>query len=118
MVILFLTSCLEPGKDGVGDYTRLLAAECIRRHQACSIMALNDPYVSQPVESTESVDGIPLSTLRLPARLSWEKRVELAVAFRAQRSVDWISLQFVSYGFNRKGIVRNLARHLEPILAE
>ena len=50
MVILFLTGCLQPGKDGVGDYTRLLARECIRQGQACCLIALDDPYVREPME--------------------------------------------------------------------
>src|SRR5215469_5144860 len=29
--ILFVTGSLEAGKDGVGDYARLLAAECVRQ---------------------------------------------------------------------------------------
>lgn len=117
MVILFLTSCLEPGKDGVGDYTRRLAVECVRQGHACHLLALNDPHLSVPVETTEAVDGGSISILRLPTSLSWEKRVELAAAFRERQPLDWISLQFVAYGFDRQGIVKNLPRHLEPIVA-
>src|SRR5260221_9151316 len=117
MSILFLTSGLEPGRDGVGDYARLLAAECIRQKQACHLIALNDPYVSEPVEAMDSVGGTPILTLRLPARLAWGKRVERVRAFRSQHPCEWVSLQFVAYGFQRKGIVGNLARHLEPITA-
>ena len=29
MKIVFICGCLEPGKDGVGDYTRRLSAELI-----------------------------------------------------------------------------------------
>lgn len=118
MVILFLTSCLEPGKDGVGDYARRLARECVRQHHACHLLALNDPHVSAPIEMTETVDGAPISTLRLPASLSWEERVILAAAFRERYPLDWISLQFVAYGFDRRGIVKDLARHLASIVAQ
>jgi len=118
MVILFITNGLEPGKDGVGDYTRLLAAECIRQNHSCCLMSLNDSYVSQPVESIDFIDGFSIPILRLPNRLSWKKRVELAVNFRARHAVDWISLQFVCYGFNRKGVVWNLARYFEPIIGD
>lgn len=114
MTILFLNTCLEPGKDGVGDYTHLLAGECIRHNHECLMLALNDPYVSEPVESIDSANGI--SMLRLPACLDWGKRVKLAEAFRAQCSPDWISLQFVPYGFNRKGLIKNLTHHLQSIM--
>jgi hypothetical protein len=116
MVILFLTTGLEPGKDGVGDYTRLLAAECIRRGQTCYLMALNDSFVSQPVEASELVDGVEMPILRLPATLSWKERARLAVDFQAWRPVDWVSLQFVCYGFNPKGMVWNLAGFLEAMI--
>lgn len=117
MRILFLTSGLGPGQDGVGDYTRRLALACVRQNQECRVIALNDPQTVTPVEAAESLDGCQILTLRLPARLPWEQRVELARAFRAQRPVDWTSLQFVPYGFQRKGVVGNLARRLAPITA-
>jgi len=115
MVILFITSGLEPGKDGVGDYTRLLAAECIRKNQSSVLLALNDPFVSQPTESIELVDGVSIPTLRLPETVSWEKRSSLAADFRTRHSVDWISLQFVCYGFHPKGILQNKASYFEHI---
>ncbi len=117
MVILFLTSGLEPGKDGVGDYTRQMAAECIRQKHSCYLLALNDAYVSYPVESTDFVDGIPILILRLPSCMAWQERVRLAVEFRARWPIDWISLQFVCYGFNRRGVVWNMARYFKPIVA-
>ena len=116
MVILFLTSGLEPGKDGVGDYTRLLAAECIRRQQTCLLLALNDGYVSQPVEASEWVDGIEMRVLRLPASLPWKERAQLAANFQKNRSIDWISLQFVCYGFNPKGVVWNLSGFFASVI--
>jgi hypothetical protein len=117
MVILFLTSGLEPGKDGVGDYTRLLAAECIRRNQTCLLIALNDGYVSQPVEASESVEGVEMRLLRLPASLPWSERAKLAVNFQTSQPIDWVSLQFVCYGFNPKGVVWNLAGFFDSIIA-
>ena len=42
MRIAFVATCLEPGRDGVGDYTTLLAAECARRGHAVMRIALND----------------------------------------------------------------------------
>lgn len=116
MVILFITSSLEPAKDGVGDYLRVLAAECTRLGHACSLLALNDPFISRPTETAESLGNSTTPILRLPSSLSWEKRVELAREFRTRHGADWISLQFVCYGFHPKGIVRNLDHHLAPII--
>lgn len=111
MVILFLTSSLEPGKDGVGDYTRRLAQACLALNHSCGLVALNDPHVSDPVETAEG----HLPTLRLPATMPWPDRVGMAKEFRSRFQPDRVSLQFVAYGFDRKGIVRNLDRFLAPI---
>lgn len=116
MAILFLTSSLEPGRDGVGDYTRLLAGECIRQNRPCCIIALNDAHVSEPVEAIDNSQGTPIQTLRLPANLGWEKRIMLALDFRLNQKADWISLQFVGYGFDPRGMAGNLTQHLAPLV--
>jgi hypothetical protein len=66
MKLLFITGCLEPGKDGVGDYTRELATECARRGHAVFLISLNQ----QP--------GVTLSTLvRFADALDKNIRIEL-----------------------------------------
>jgi glycosyltransferase involved in cell wall biosynthesis len=80
------------------------------------LLALNDRHVAEPVEAVEETGGLRVPILRLPAGMDWAGRLERAAAFRASQSVDWISLQFVAYAFDGKGIVRNLARHLGPIV--
>ena len=42
MKLLFLCSSLEPGRDGVGDYTRRLAGECLRQGHEVRLLSLND----------------------------------------------------------------------------
>ena len=118
MVFFFLTACLEPGKDGVGDYTRRLASACAQQKHECHLLALNDHQITEPVERTETVDGHSLSILRLPSTMNWQQRIERACAFRLQHPPDRISLQVVSYGFSPRGIVRGLASHLAPIIAD
>jgi hypothetical protein len=41
--------------------------------------------------------------------------VNRAVAFRSDFQPDWISLQFVPYGFQDKGVIAGLANHLQRI---
>ena len=102
MRILFLCSGLEPGRDGVGDYTRRLAAECVSQGHECRIISLND-----------KTSGTEPGCLRC----SGAGRVEQARDFAADFEPDWISLQFVPYGFHRKGIPWRLARDLEAVIA-
>lgn len=42
MKFLFICGSLEPGKNGVGDYTRRLAGECIRMGHDAMILALDE----------------------------------------------------------------------------
>jgi hypothetical protein len=118
MRIAFVTSCLEPGKDGVGDYTRDLAAAC--RTEGCDsqLIALNDRYVGAPLECAQTTRGTAIETLRLPASAPWHDRVPAAARFLQQRPADWISLQFVCYGFHPKGITIGLGRHLAPLIGD
>lgn len=105
MRFLFLNSSLEPGRDGVGDYVRELARELSRAGHACALLALHDRHLIQPAQTMESANGADLPILRLPAALPKPERLKLALAFRDAFRPDWISLQFVAYGFDDRGIV-------------
>lgn len=47
MKLLFLCTSLEPGRDGVGDYVRLLAEACIEAGHECRLLALNDEHLAK-----------------------------------------------------------------------
>jgi hypothetical protein len=49
--------------------------------------------------------------------MCWDERIRLASAFLEQCQPDWVSLQFVPYGFHPKGVVFGLAKLLEPLFA-
>jgi hypothetical protein len=99
MRLLFLCACLEPGRDGVGDYMRRLAQECAALGHTCGLIALNDPGIAAPVESVEETGGIFI--LRLPPHSDFAA----AIAFREKFAPDWISLQLVAYGLHSKGLL-------------
>jgi hypothetical protein len=96
MKILFLTGCLEPGKDGVGDYTRTLAAECARLGHQVSLLSLNDPWIDKPVRES--------GLLRLGPKQSWVERVTAAKEFFAELTPELVSLQFLLYSFHPAGL--------------
>lgn len=112
-VLMFVCSSLALGRDGVGDYVRLLAQECQALGADCCLLALQDEHVSEPVEGCTS-GSVP--SLRLPATMAWRSRVEKAEAFRAKMEPDWISVQFVPYGFNAKGIVWDTTSNLRRVV--
>jgi glycosyltransferase involved in cell wall biosynthesis len=112
MRITFLAGCLEPGKDGVGDYTRILAEECTRLGAACQTIALADRHA--PGMTTSQASGV--ETLRLPGRLPWPSRVEAARRATGRFAPDWASVQFVPYSFHRLGIATRLVRALPRLV--
>jgi hypothetical protein len=114
MKILLLCNGLQPGRDGVGDYTRLLAGEWARLGHDCGIIALNDPHLAAPAEGVIEAGRKKITCLRLPSASSWTRRAEQVRNFRSRFIADWISFQFVSYGLDDKGNVAAIT----PVLHE
>ena len=112
MRFVFLTGCIEPGKDGVGDYTRLLSRECIRQGHQCLVISINDHFAVSPVSANAADDT---GEIRLPATLAWAERIAKAREKIDEFKPDWISVQFVSYGLQRKGIIFGLIRGLTAL---
>jgi hypothetical protein len=109
MKIAFVTSSLEPGRDGVGDYTTLLAEECTRQGHVVVRLALNDRHI----ERSSREPGL----LRLPASQEWTARVIEARQWLEDFAPDFVSLQFVCYGFATRGLAGRIARHLRTLLS-
>lgn len=120
MKIAFLSGGGEPGADGVGDYSRLIAREIVstRPDISCCLVALNDGAVKDIDSTPDAGDGAaPIPRLRLPRHISWPDRAAHAAEFLTQQEADVVSLQFVPYAYNPKGIVSGLGQHLAPLAA-
>ena len=117
MRLLFLTGSLEPGRDGVGDYTRLLAGECARQGHEVSLIAVQDPHVASIQEGVETLAHQTVPVLRLAANIPWARRIESVEAFRIRQAPDWISLQFVAYAFDAKGFASRFTAQLKEMVA-
>src|SRR5262245_16599032 len=113
MKILFITTSLNPGKDGVGDYTRDLANECARQGHVCAAVALNEQGLSEITRS--DISG--MTELRFPTSIPWESRIAKAREFVEAFAPDWISFQFVCYGYHPKGILTGVSRGLLQLAA-
>lgn len=109
MRIAFVTSCLEPECDGVGDYTTLLAEECGRRGHAVARLALNDSHIAEETE----MEGL----LRLPSAQPWSIRLSRARQWLDAFAPDFISLQFVNYGFHPRGFAIRTAARLRELFS-
>ena len=101
--------------DGVGDYTRRLAAELSARGHTCSLLSLADHLVQKPTACAFKDPGGIVSGLRLPAKDSWPQRLRRAMSFCEGFAPDWVSWQIVLYGFNRRGLSFGLGRRLREI---
>lgn len=112
MKIAFLCGCLEPGHDGVGDYARRLAGELTRQGHQAPLLALNDAAVAGEVAETQADDGVDLLVLRLPAAWPSAKRFERARAWVEQHDPQWLSLQFVLFAYQPRGLPYGLGRRL------
>jgi hypothetical protein len=113
--VLFICGCLEPGHDGVGDYTRRLAGELIRKGNKSAIIALNDKYVQKIAKITQFDDKAEIPVFRVPDRLPWSKRMALMKGWIDVSGADWLSLQYVPFSFHPKGLNFGLAKNLASI---
>jgi len=103
MKISFLCSCIEPGRDGVGDYVRQFARTLASRGYACQIVALCDPYVSAP--SGDSLQGSTVEIVRIPSTYWQAGDIGAADAALRLFEPDWTSLQMVCYGYEPRGLL-------------
>lgn len=118
MRIAFLTAGLEPARDGVGDYARLLAAACVARGHAACLLALHDADVVAPFARPQSVRGIEVPTLRLPATAAWSARLARARDWLAVQAPEHVSLQFVGYAFHPRGLATGLGARLARLIGD
>jgi glycosyltransferase involved in cell wall biosynthesis len=115
MNILFITPSLEPGKDGVGDYTLRLAGALGKKGIHVFCISLADRYVPPKTEldfRAPFVKSDALGILRLSADIPWKKRISILQAIIDDFCPDWVSLQYVPYGFDQRGLPFGLPKRL------
>jgi len=113
--ILFVCGGLETGRDGVGDYCRRLAAAGRERGWEPALLAIHDAHIPsrEPMRATWS--GIPM--LRLSRREAWDVREQGAAEFIAGHRPEWVSLQFVGYALEPKGVIFRWVPRLTALLS-
>jgi hypothetical protein len=115
MKVLFLCGSLEVGKDGVGDYTRQLSIELVKQEHQVQIVALNDNINAEHSEYLVVNAHQEIKLIRFSSSLTWENRIakldRLLNIFRP----DWISLQYVPYSFQKKGVPYKFVKSLKLI---
>ena len=112
MNILFICGSIEMGKDGVGDYTRRLAGECIRLGHKASIVAINDRFVKKLNHEPLVDECTNIPAIRIPSDLNGQSKNEIAGSFIQTQNPQWVSVQFVPFAFHPRGIPFKLGRLL------
>jgi len=115
MKIIFLCGSLEPGRDGVGDYTRRLSAEIIRQGNEVSIIALNDLQSTEILNEKQVSEGISIDVLRIPNNTPSKIRIQKVQDFINDYNPEWLSLQYVPFSFQEKGLPFGLGSQLSKI---
>ncbi|WP_144059507.1 glycosyltransferase family 4 protein [Rhodopirellula sallentina] len=121
MKIAFICGSLEPGRDGVGDYTRRLAGELIRKGHDARIVAAHDkglPTGSTFVEESQDDFGTKIETYRLDKGTKWSEREAKILRIFDESTPDLVSLQFVPYSFHGKGFPFRFVSMIQTIAAE
>ena len=104
MNILFICGSVEPGKDGVGDYTRRFCGELIRLGHNVQIISLCDHQAISFTNENQMVEGTTVIVNRIPLLVPNKQRFIWLQDVLNDFEPDWISLQFVPYSFNSKGL--------------
>ena len=119
MKLVFLCGSLEPGHDGVGDYTRRLAGELKRQGNKVSIISVNENTLEKlSAREEQESEGTEIPVLRISGNISYRKRLLIAEEWIDSIDPEWISLQYVPFSFHPKGahfflseFLRKLGRH-------
>lgn len=118
MKILFLCSSIESKNDGVGDYTKLICSALIKKGYCVSILALNDKYIAGFVKETVISENFSFNTNRISSGMPQSQKFALTQEIISTFNPDWVSLQFVPYGYNTKGLPFWLPNFLNKLIGK
>lgn len=118
MKVVFICGSLDPGSDGVGDYTRRLSGALIKRGIAVELLALYDRGCRESKHEYQISEGSTISVTRYPRDMQDDERYMKASAFIQAAQPTWISIQFVIFTYNPKGLPFKLSSHLKKICAD
>jgi hypothetical protein len=113
MKILFLCGSIEPGQDGVGDYTIRLALELVSFGHEITIISLYDKFINNVTNSS----GEGFASIRLPYSMDEAERFNEVVENISSFNPEWISLQFVIFSYHPKGLPFQLPSKMKALLA-
>ncbi len=115
--VLFICGSLQPGADGIGDYTRRIAGELKKKGLKVSIISFFDKQTDIILSESQKVDNTVVDVLRLPAKTAVKYKLKLAKEWIDMQNPEWVSIQFVLYAFNNRGLPLFFGNELKPLCA-
>lgn len=115
MKIVFLCGSFEPGRDGVGDYTRRLSLELRASGHQTAVISIYDRFVHEVTSGEAVMAEGPLPVLRIPHIIAEKEGFKLMKDFVETFDPDWLSLQYVPFSFHPKGLPFTLPARLAAL---
>jgi hypothetical protein len=113
--ILFICGSMRESADGIGDYTRRLSGELNRMGHHAVAIAFNDKFVSESCSETQFDIDTPVEVLRLKKSLGHHQKFKALNKLVYEFKPDLISVQYVLYAFNDKGLPFQFALDLRNV---
>jgi len=104
MKIIFFCGSAEPGEDGVGDYTRRLCGELVKMNHIVQILSLYDHHTVSFTTEMQTIQKTEIRVIRIPKTAGNKQRFIWSQKVLDSSQPNFISLQFVPYSFNRRGL--------------
>jgi|GEM_PF-5787456 len=99
--VTIICGCLEPGADGVGDYSRILADGAQALGHSIQLISIADNC-----NKVEHVGSLTIH--RFKDVLNDPSRMNQVTRLIEETTPDWLSLQFVNFSFNPRGLLNKL----------
>ena len=115
MKLVFICGSLELGRDGVGDYVRRLAIELQKQGHEIVCIAIKDSYVTQEESNTSDSSIDKTIIIRFPYLWTEKLRFNRAQYYINHFNPEWLSLQFVPFSFNSKGMLLGFSSMLASL---
>jgi hypothetical protein len=115
MRIALIAGSAEPGRDGIGDHARILAAELNRRGHTAWVLAISDIHVGEPGSSRSLVGDSEVTALRIPANTSSFRRFALARAALDNADVEGVLYDFSPTQYEKRGLIWPVARDMAAL---
>ncbi|WBL21657.1 hypothetical protein [Zunongwangia sp. HRR-M8] len=98
--LIITCGCLEPSKDGIGDYSFNLAKAVKLLGVRVVLVSVNDVFVK--VFREENREDIQIC--RIPAQINWQLKYRKLKNICETVSPDHVSFQYVIYAYHKKGL--------------